>query len=56
MRENRFKDMEARGDQRKDFGGGRGPCVIRKWRSLALLKLEEGIERKTRWLRVTVTT
>lgn len=37
----------GQGDQRKDFGGGRGPCVIRKWRSLALLKLEEGIERKT---------
>ena len=55
MRETRLKTWRLGEHQRKDFGGRRGPCDLRKWRGLALLKLEEGIEKKMKWLRVTVT-
>lgn len=56
MRKKRFKTWRTGEHLRKDFGGGRDPCVVRNWRGLALLTLKEGTEKKMRCLRVTGTT
>lgn len=46
LRETGLKTWRPGEHQRKDSGVGRRPFVVRKGRSLAWLKLEEGIERE----------
>lgn len=46
LREKRFKTGRTEEHPRKDFGGGRDPCVVRKWKGLALLPLKEELRKR----------